>query len=51
LLCDWNRAWEALGGLGGLVAETIDLGERLEKAVQPPALPRPKIFVRGDDNG
>lgn len=48
LLCDWGRAWEALGGLRGLVAETIELGERLEKAVRPPEPPRPKIMVMGD---
>ena len=45
LVVDWRRAWSALGGLGGLVADSVELGEKLDKHVRPPPLPRPSILV------
>lgn len=45
LVVDWGRAWEALGHLGSLQADTLELGEQLEKHVLPPALPAPKIGI------
>jgi DNA primase len=51
LVVDWKRAWGALGGLSTLVAETIELGEALEKHVQPPPLPTPRIRVSVGEPG
>ncbi|GEM_PF-1440670 len=45
LLVDWSRAWDAFGGVPTLAAETVDLGDRLEKAVRPPRMQGPKIMV------
>lgn len=47
LLCDWGRAWEALGSVPSLVVGNIELGERLQRAVRPPKLPLPRILVAG----
>lgn len=45
LVVDWRRAWDALGGLSGLVADSVELGERLDKHVRPPPLFRPAILL------
>lgn len=45
LVIDWRRVWEAFGGLTGLIAENVDLGERLSRACRPPRLTCPEIFV------
>jgi len=45
LVVDWRRAWSALGGLSGLVAESVELAAMLDKHVRPPPLPRPAILV------
>ncbi len=45
VVVDWKRAWDVLGGVSGLVAETVELAELLDDRVQPPKLRRPKILV------
>jgi len=44
MVIDWGRAWEALGPLSTLVAETIELGEALDRHVRP-SIRRPRIQV------
>ncbi|MBI3446174.1 MAG: DNA primase, partial [Magnetospirillum sp.] len=48
LVVDWRRAWDVLGGLRSLVAESVELGEMLDKRVRPPVLPRPAVLVAED---
>ena len=48
MVVDWGRAWDALGPLSGLVADSVELGEMLDRWVRPPRLPRPKITVDGE---
>lgn len=45
LVIDWKRVWTALGGLSGLIAETVEVGEKLSRWCKPPRVARPEIFV------
>jgi DNA primase len=45
LVVDWSRAWDVLGCIRQLDAETVELGELLDKHVRPPRLRRPQIMV------
>jgi DNA primase len=42
---DWRRVWDALGGVQQLEAESVELGEMLDKHIKPPRLRRPTIRV------
>ena len=48
LVTDWTAVWPVLGGLSRLQAETVDLGESLDRYVRPPRLRRPEILVEAD---
>jgi hypothetical protein len=45
MVVDWRRAWTQLGGVPKLIAETVELGEMLDKRLQPPRLRAPRILV------
>jgi len=45
VIVDWSRAWQELGDLEQVVAESVELGERLDKALRPPPVRRPKIGI------
>lgn len=46
VILDWSKAWSELGHLSALTADSVTLGQRLEKALLPPKSHRPRLFVR-----
>ncbi len=51
LIVDWRRAWDVLGALSRVVAESIPLGESLQRRLKPPRAHQPKIQVDSDSAG
>jgi hypothetical protein len=45
VLIDWNDARHRLGHVKRLIADRLDLAERLERAVEPLPVEHPQIFV------
>ncbi|MTK12689.1 MAG: hypothetical protein F8N39_11570 [Clostridiaceae bacterium] len=45
IVLDWRHAWENLGGVSELIADSLELGEQLDRRIRPPRRRRPKVLV------
>ncbi len=45
VILDWANAWKHLGHVSQVIADSVELGERLDQLLKPPRQHRPKIGV------